>query len=194
MQELLKKAVSPSLGDNEWGGFEDYPIYERISSFEKGLRLDGYYDGKIDPFPWCIEGSGALWDKTSGRTDSYSLKISKKEKGLTRWQTFQGDGEGYFTEPWTPCKGFRVSCYVKTESVIGRGSTLAVQYHIPNSPQQYPIVTARKLTGTNGWTKLEVELGPHESEPPEIGCLMIMLQQDGSGTTWFDDLEVIPLK
>ena len=194
VQELLKKAVSPSLGDNEWGGFEDYPIYERISGFDKGLRLDEYYDGKIDPFPWTIDGSGAMWDKTSGRTDSYSLKISKKEKGLTRWQTFQGDGEGYFTEPWTPCKGFRVSCYVKTESVIGRGSTLAVQYHIPNSPQQYPIVTARKLTGTNGWTKLEVELGHHESEPPEIGCLMIMLQQDGSGTTWFDDLEVTMLK
>ncbi len=75
---------------------------------------------------------------------------------------------------------------MKTEGVTGRGSTLAVQYHIPNFTQEYPVYSARKLTGANGWTKLELEVGP----PPEkAGCLMLMLQQDGAGTTWFDDLE-----
>jgi hypothetical protein len=80
---------------------------------------------------------------------------------------------------------------VKTEAVTGRGSTLALQYHLPNSPQEYPVYHAKRLTGTNGWTRLELEAGP----PPEnAGTLMIMLQQDGAGTTWFDDLEVTPLK
>jgi len=194
VRNLLKKGVTPPLGSDEWRGKEDYPVYERVSSFEKGLRLDESYKGTIDPFPWRFTGDGAEWDKTSGRTDNFSLKIERKEKGLTRWQTFQGDGEGYFAEPWRPCKGYKVSCYIKTDSISGRGSTLAVQYHIPNSDQQYPIITARRLSGTNDWTKLEVEIGPPEQQPPEIGCLMVMLQQDGSGTTWFDDLEVIPVQ
>ena len=189
-ENLLEKSIIPPLGPNEWGGKEEYPVYERISSFEKGLRLDGTYEGTLDPFPWKYSGNGAEWDKTFGRTDTFSLKIDKKDTGLTRWNTFQGDGEGYFAEPWTPCKGYRVSCYVKTDSVTGRGSTVALQYHIPNSAQKYPIVTAKKVTGTKDWTRLEIEVGPPAPSPPEIGCIMIILQQDGSGTTWFDDLKV----
>ena len=84
-----------------------------------------------------------------------------------------------------------VRIWVKTANVIGNGATLAMQYHIPNESQQYPIYTAKKLTGTNDWTRLELTTGP---PPPEAGCLMLMLQQDGIGTTWFDDLEVIPLR
>ena len=190
VRALLEKSVIPPLKDNEWGGRKAYPIYERTSGFDKGLRLDESWDGPIDPFPWKFVGNGAMWDKMYGRNDSYSLKIDKDKDGLTSWQTFQGDGEGYFTEPWTPCKGYRVSCYVKTDDVQGNGSTLALQYHVPNSQQVFPVVTARKLTGTNGWTRLEVEVGPPGPTPPEIGCLMIKLQQDGSGMTWFDDLDV----
>ncbi|MCE5249903.1 hypothetical protein LLG96_06755 [bacterium] len=189
-EALLKAGVVPPLRDNELKGKKELPVYERISTFDKGLRLVDSYPGKTDPFPWLIEGNGAEWDRTSGRNDSYSLKISKKEPGLTRWRTSEGDGEGYYMEPWTPCKGFRVSCWVKTDTVTGRGSTLAVQYHVPNSPQIYPILTAKRLTGTNGWTKLEIEVPQPVAYPREIGCLMFMLQQDGSGTTWFDDMEV----
>lgn len=193
-QNLLKQSVTPPLKPDEWGGKAEYPVYERVSSFDKGIQLDGTFDGNTDPFPWHIAGIGAEWDKTSGRTDSYSLKITKNESGLTRWKTFQGDGEGYFAEQWLPCKGYKVSCYVRTDGVSGRGSTLAVQYHVPNSPQQYPIITASRIRGTTGWTRLDLDVGPPGPYPPEIGCLMIMLQQDGSGTTWFDDLEVIPIK
>jgi len=192
--DLLKQGTPMVPGPKEWGGDSEFPVYERISSFDKGIGLNGYFDGPVDPFPWTREGDGASWDKTSGRTDSFSMKISRKDPGLTRWQTFQGDGEGYFTAPWNSCKGFRVSCWVKTENVTGRGSTIALQYEVPNSPQRYPVVTARKISGTNGWTKIEAEIGPTPLDGPEIGCLMIMLQQDGSGTTWFDDLEVSPLR
>jgi hypothetical protein len=190
VKALLEKSTTPPLRDDEWAGREEYPIYERVSSFDKGLRLDGFYEGPVDPFPWRFTGNGAEWDRSFGRIDTYSLKIENQDGGLTRWHTFQGDGEGYFTEPWTPCKGYKVSCYVKTENVSGRGSTIAVQYHVPNSKQVFPVVTARKITGTKDWTQLEIEVGPPDSSPPEIGCLMILLQQDGSGTTWFDDLDV----
>ncbi len=194
VQNLLKNAVMPSLGKDEWKGIEEYPIYERKSSFDKGLRLDRSYEGRLDPFPWTISGDGAVWDKTYGRTDKFSLKIDKTEKGLIRWQTFNGDGEGFFMDKWTPCKGYRVSCYVKTEDVTGRGSTLAVQNYVIHPPQEYPILTARRITGSTDWTKLEIDIGPPEPLPPVIGTIMIYLQQDGSGTTWFDDLEVTMLK
>ena len=186
-KEMAENAKMQPLGPNEWSGRKAYPIYERSSDFSKGLELDGVYKGDIDPFPWQFSGDGAVWDDTFGRGDSYCLKIGNKSAGLTRWNTFQGDGEGYFMEPWTPCKGYRISCYVKTDSVKGGGSTLAVQYHIPNRTQITPIVSAKKLKGSNDWTQLEIEVGP---PPPDTGCLMIILQQDGSGTTWFDDLEV----
>ncbi|MFC1528525.1 hypothetical protein ACFL5B_01305 [Candidatus Latescibacterota bacterium] len=188
---LAEQAKMLPLGPNEWGGIKEYPIYERSGSFAKGMSLDSSYGGDIDPFPWQFTGQGALWDRSFGRTDTYCLKIERKDNGFTRWQTFQGDGEGYYMEPWTFFTGYKVACYVKTESVTGRGSTLAVQYHLPNVAQKYPVYTARKVTGTNDWTRLEIEVGP---PPPGTGCLMIMLQQDGSGTTWFDDLEVTPIE
>jgi hypothetical protein len=190
---MIKRAIVPPLAADEWGGKAEYPVYERVSTFDKGLRLDESYKGEIDPFPWEIKGEGAEWDKTIGRTDTSSLKIARKDKGLTRWEIFLGDGEGYFMEKWTPCKGYKVSCWVKTDSVVGRGSTIAIHYYVVHPPQAFPVKTAQRLTGTNTWTKLEVEIGSPSDPPPVIGSLMIMLQQDGSGITWFDDLEVIPL-
>lgn len=190
-KEFAANAIVKPLKPEEWGGKKEYPVYERISSFERGLSLDGIWNGVTDPFPWEIVGEGAAWDKTSGRNDNFSLKIERNEKGLTRWKTFQGDGQGYWMEPWSPCKGYTVRIWIKTANVIGNGATLAMQYHIPNESQQYPIYTAKKLTGTNDWTRLELTTG---TPPPEAGCLMLMLQQDGIGTTWFDDLEVIPLR
>lgn len=189
-RSLERQAVMKDLGPDEWGGHREYPVYERRSDFAHGLALNGVYDGPVDPFPWKMTGEGALWDRTSGRNDTNSLKISRDKPGVTSWQTFQGDGEGYFAEPWTPCKGYRVSVWVKTESVRGNGTYLALQYHIPNTVQIHPIVSSEKITGSNGWTRLSLEVGPPPKETPDTGCLMLMLCQDGTGTTWFDDLEV----
>ena len=187
-RELRDRAVMRPLGAGEMKGRAEYPVYERTSSFTKGLRTDEIWNGPLDPFPWDFTGDGAVWDKSVGRNDTYSMKIERAESGVTRWWTNRGDGQGYWMDPWTPCRGYKVNCWVRTENVTGNGAALALQYHIPNEDQRYPIVTSRKLTGTNGWTKVEAEIG---NPPPEAGCLMIMLQQDGSGTSWFDDLEVV---
>ena len=145
-----------------------WPRIARISfsSLPLALRRSPPATGTVLDQPF--EGEGAEWDRSFGRTDTSSLKIDTQDDGLTRWQTFQGDGEGYFAEPWTPCKGYRVSCYVKTENVTGRGSTLAVQYHVPNSRQVFPVLTARKITGTSDWTRLEITVGPPDPSPPDV--------------------------
>ena len=191
IRELRDNSIMPSLDREEMKGRIEFPVYERKSSFDGGLRIDEAWNGPLDPFPWTFTGEGAVWDKSSGRNDKSSLKIERSGQGLTRWQTNQGDGQGYWMEPWTPCRGYTVRCWVRTERLTGNGAALAVQYHIPNEDQRYPVVTSRKLTGTNGWTLVEVEIG---APPPEAGCLMIMLQQDGVGTSWFDDLEVNQIK
>ncbi len=127
-KSLLQKGVQPPLGEKEWDGEKEYPVYERVSSFDKGLRLDRSYQGAIDPFPWLYVGKGAEWDRTYGRTDSSSLKIARKEEGLTRWQTFQGDGFVVLSDQFYP--GWRA--YVDgRESPIYRANYLFRAVPVP---------------------------------------------------------------
>ena len=174
----------------EYNGFEELPVYERKTSFEKGLRLNEPTSDDTDPWPWLPEGDGCEWSRTEGHSDSFSLKISKQTDGPSEW-LMDRESEGAWTERWTASTGFRVSAYVKTESVEGRGSCLAVRWGIYNYPQRFPYICSEKLTGSNDWTRLTVEiLGP---APPEVGATYIILRQDGKGTTWFDDLAVTVL-
>ena len=100
------------------------------------------------------------------------------------------ESEGAWTERWTAGTGFRVTCYVRTENVEGRGSCVAVRWGVYNNPERFPYVCSEKLTGSTDWTKLTVEI---QGPPPDIGAIYIILRQDGSGTTWFDDMEVTVL-
>ena len=98
---------------------------------------------------------------------------------------------GHDAGRWDQGTSYRVSCYIKTENVAGRGSFLAVRWIIYNHPDRHPYICSQKLIGTHDWTRVEVEIpGP---PPPESSSICIVLRQDGHGTTLFDDLEVIPL-
>jgi hypothetical protein len=170
-----------------YNGFEELPVYERKTSFERGLRLNEPTSNDTDPWPWLPEGDGCEWSRAEGHSDSFSLKIAKQTDGPSEW-VMDRESEGAWTERWTASTGFRVSAYVRTESVEGRGSCLAVRWGIYNYPQRFPYICSEKLTESNDWTRLTVEIqGP---APPEVGAIYIILRQDGKGTTWFDDLEV----
>ena len=184
-------AIVPSIKPTEWGGVKELPMYERISSFEKSHHLEKPRSGELDPWFWRTEDEkGAVWEKSFGRTGSSSLKIEKNTPGISTW-TSMCEGQGYYTEPWTPCKGYVITCYVKTEDVKEAGASIGACYHVPNVPPTWPITRSERLTGTKDWTLLTVRLGP----PPEDASIMSLhLQQSGSGTTWFDDLEVKMLK
>ena len=84
-----------------------------------------------------------------------------------------------------------MTVFAKTEAVEGRGSFLAIRWATFNYPQRFPYVSSPKLTGTCDWTELQVEI--HGPAPPDISAVCLILRQDGSGTTWFDDLEVTPI-
>ncbi|MCY3737941.1 MAG: hypothetical protein OXG13_16140 [Gemmatimonadaceae bacterium] len=170
----------------EYAGFDELPRYERRSSFDKPLRLDAPA-GELDPWPWLPAGDGAEWCRDLGRSDDCSLKIRRRTAGVTEW-SMDREGEGAFTQRWRENTGFRVSLWVRTEAVSGRGACLALRWIIYNHSERYPLVCSERLTGTRDWTRLTVEIrGP---SPPEVSAVEIVLRQDGPGTSWFDDLEV----
>ncbi|MFC1508833.1 hypothetical protein ACFL60_03985 [Candidatus Omnitrophota bacterium] len=187
-RSMNSAAVIPN---SDLNGLKEIPMYERSSSFEKALRVGQPHSGDIDPWGWVSQDeAGTVWDAGTGRTGSRSLKIEKDTPGIATWHTVS-EGQGYFTEPWTPCKGYEISCWVRTEKVDGEGASVGVCYIVPNVAPKWPFTRSRRLTGTNGWTKLTVSIG----QPPEDTSIMSLhLQQVGKGTTWFDDLEVKMLR
>jgi len=188
---MEQTAEIPDLKSGEYGGLKEVPMYERNSSFEKGVLIGKPHKGGLDPWGWFPQDEkGAVWDKSSGRTGSSSLKIDKDTPGIATWYTMC-EGQGYFTEPWTPCKGYEISCWVKTDTVKGQGTSLGVCYHVPNVPPEWPITRSDRISGTHDWTKLTVRIGP---PPKDTSIMSLHFQQAGSGTTWFDDLEVKMLK
>ncbi len=180
-------ARSEPVPQVSYNGFEELPVYERRTSFSNGLQLNRPTPCDTDPWPWLPEGDGAQWCQDHGRSDPYSLKIDKPTDGPTEW-VMDRESDGAWTERWTRSTGFRVTVYIKTENVRGRGAFLAVRWGVFNEPEKYPYISSRKLTGTNDWTRVCVEIrGP---SPPDSGAVYLILRQDGSGTSWFDDLEV----
>lgn len=184
-QHLLDAARPvPSFSVN---GFDMLPLYERHTSFSKGLKLNEPTPGDTDPWPWLPEGEGTTWCTDEGRSDRFSLKISKEAPEPAEWR-MEREGVGAWTEAWNADLRFRISVYIKTADVQGRGSCAAVCWAGYNYARRYPYVCSERLTGTHDWTRVSVEIyGP---PPPDISSIHIVLRQDGSGTTWFDDLDV----
>jgi hypothetical protein len=188
VQALMRRASPVPL--IEYGGFAELPLYERHTSFAHTLRLDQPAPGDTDSWPWLPAGSGVQWCRDYGRSDSFSLKISKDDSGPAEW-TMDREGDGAWTQRWHEATGFRVSVYVRTHRVDGRGALLALRWVEYNTVERSPLVCSQRLVGTHQWTRLEAALpGP---PPPDASGICIILRQDGSGTTWFDDLDLNPL-
>lgn len=185
VQELM--AAAESIRPIVYNGFEELPAYARKTSFAQGMRLDEPTPGNTDPWPWLPEGAGCDWCKDEGRSDNFSLKINKDSDGPTEW-LMDRESDGAWTERWSAGIGFRITCYIKTENTQSRGACLAVRWGVYNYPERFPYLCSQKLVGTHDWTKVEVEI--HGPPPPGNSSIVLILRQDGPGTTWFDDLEV----
>lgn len=171
----------------EYDGHSELPLYERHTSFEKGLRLDEPTTGETDPWPWLPEGEGLEWCRTEGRSDDHSLMVSKTSSGPAEW-SMDREGVGGWTQHWRDHTRIRVTVWARTDAVQGRGACLALRWTVYNHPDHYPYHCSQHLVGTHGWTLLQAEIaGP---APPDVSAISIILRQDGSGTTWFDDLDV----
>jgi len=190
-KKMHEAAIVPQLKPGEFDGAAELPMYERVGGFEKGVRIAEPHQGDIDPWFWVPrDEKGAVWDRASGRTAAGSLKIEKVTPGVATWYSMC-EGQGYFTEPWTPCKGYEISVWVKTNDAAGAGASIGACYHVPNIPPAWAVSASERVAGTKDWTMLTLRMGA----PPEKTSIMsIHLQLAGKGTCWFDDLEVKMLK
>ncbi len=185
-RQLLSQA--PPVPPVERFGCTELPLYERDTSFEKALVLNQPSPGETDPWPWSPLHDGAVWCKDHGRSDDFSLKIEKQTPGPCEWR-YEWEGEGCFTQRWHPSTGFRVTGYIKTENATGEGACLALHWWHHNHEQNQPYICSPRLTGTNDWTEVEVEI--QEPPPGDLAdSLAIYFRQDGSGVSWLDDLQV----
>ncbi len=182
----LIEAADP-VPEIECMGMKELPLYERKTSFEKPCALSQPPPGTTDAWSWMPAGEGLSYEQNFGRSDNYSLKIDRPTPGLSQWRMIY-EGEGGFMEPWPDYIGFRVSGYVRTDDVTGRGAGISLRWQRYNQEQIYACVHSRLLSGTNDWTPVSVEL--HGRHPADSNAICIALMQDGAGTCWFDDLHV----
>jgi hypothetical protein len=190
-RKMDQSAVAPSLKPEDMQGLTELPMYERTSGFEKAAVVGKTHAGNIDPWFWVPQGEkGPVWDRAFGRSGKSSLKIEKDTPGVAAWYSMC-EGQGYFTEPWTPCKGYEISVWVKTKDVEAPGVSIGACCHVPNIPPSWPITWSGKVTGTNDWTKVTLHMGP---PPKDTSIMSFHLQLEGKGAVWFDDMEVKMLK
>jgi len=205
-ERVLKKStyVTPPEIDN-------VPIFvERLNTFSKTVH--DVQGDLLAVWPWSIE-YGETWDapygeeleglkytldKKMGYSDSCSLRIQSEKFCTARWSATT-IGPAFFGKEFTAGRRYLLSAYVKTKDVVGKGATIGIRLHRQNPEQKDdPGVFDLKnfeiyycpdrLVGTNDWTKLEITTPPIIPKPDRVHLL---LEQDGKGIAWFDDVEYI---
>jgi hypothetical protein len=84
-------------------------------------------------------------------------------------------------------KRYRLAAWVKTRGLEDGGAWLQVDDVFFNWQDVQATRRTEKLTGDHDWTRLEVEFTPSPRDP----FLLIKLCVEGTGTAWFDDLELM---
>lgn len=196
-----------------------YPRYEEtgINSFENIVTIDAPEHSRIwHPFHHHIADyhpgvmridynqtpeNECRWVNDCGRTGTCSLLVRTTTEGIAGWQT------PLFDRPRVqPGKRYRLSVYIRTENLEGKGATLGYfagkeekSYRLSSRPEEAlkvrPIFAPVWVKGTSDWTKVEIITPPMEEQI--LGkvldwelreCLIQpVLWHEGKGTSWFDD-------
>jgi hypothetical protein len=82
-------------------------------------------------------------------------------------------------------RSYRLTAWVKIKGLADGGAHLEVSGWRDNQP--FTSQTQPKLAGDHDWTRLEIEFGPSG------GGIGIKLCAEGTGTAWFDDVELLEL-
>ncbi|MGQ9576400.1 MAG: alpha-L-arabinofuranosidase C-terminal domain-containing protein [Thermoguttaceae bacterium] len=139
-------------------------------SFEKASRGQ--------PAGWRTEkwgGQGTFQYATVARTGQRSVSIASDKGADIGWAA---------TVPVEPYARYRLSGWIKTENVQltnGRGALL-------NLHNLQPVAT-RALTGTNDWTRVEVEFDTDDQDFVQVNCLFGGWGL-ATGKAWYDDLRL----
>jgi hypothetical protein len=175
---LAEAELDPALDGPQFRLPAFFP--DRVNRFEPSDE----YRVPSDYWFWRRGDGNCRWDWEEGFDSQGSLAIQRASpSGQSAWQ-FDLVGPRHF--PGFRLKGrYRVRARVRTGSVTG-GVRLCWQVISPKSEAAY----SPALAGSHDWTPLELET-------PDVGQARqaaVRLLQEGAGQSWFDDLEIVPIR
>jgi hypothetical protein len=188
---------------------ETIPIFtEGLNSFSK--TIENFGGNLLAVWPWSME-YGENWnpphgdeleglecgvDRQMGYTDLNSLKIGSNKACKIRW-TATTIGPSYFGKDFVPGARHRLTAYARTKDVSRKGVAIAIRIYQENregssdhdvsDPRKFEaFYSPMRLLGTNDWIRLEVST---PSVMPKPDRVHLILELEGTGTVWFDDVE-----
>jgi alpha-N-arabinofuranosidase len=165
------RPAGPQAGD-ELAGVTQFVAN---GSFEE---MDGDNPRGWLPRSWQRGGGAKFTVEPSGRSGGRSVMISS-EKGA--------DASWLATVPVRPYSRYKLSGWIKTQDLVpgtGRGAQINV-----NGEGEWRTAA---ITGTQDWTKVEVEFDAGPNDALEVTCLFGGWGR-ATGTAWFDDVELVRL-
>ncbi len=147
-------------------------------------------------WPWTPEPASSLstavelsLDDQVSRVGKRSLKIQHAENTRSHWiMTALGPAFGWPAFA-NGCR-LRLSAAIRTLGLVGE-SRIALRYHLTGreglfSPQTYSRVDSNTVvSGSREWTRIEVTTPPLDPAPDRVH---LILEQNGTGITWFDEV------
>ena len=157
-------------------------------------KVAGFLQNKVNDFetfvPYDRVYNGPIWQPGINATDGVahsgtnSIALGGRGPGKVNSASPIGGGPAVYGES---SKRYRLAAWVKTQGLADGGAWLQVDDVFFNWQDVKATHKTRKLTGDQDWTRLEVDLTPSPNDP----FLLIKLCVEGTGTAWFDDLELV---
>ena len=155
------------------------------------LTRSGFMLNKVNDFETFLPSdrvcNAAIWQhiepsKGQAHSGKYSLAVHGPGPGKVKVASPVGGGPPL---PGTKGKSYRLSAWVKTKGLKDGGAYLQVTGWRGPPQRRFTSVTKPKLAGDHNWTRLQIEFGPM------TGGMSIKLCAEGTGTAWFDDVELV---
>ena len=143
-------------------------------------------------WPWEAERDSAstpVFENNFGFDDSSCLRIDSSGAGRSCWKVTTL-GPAFGGDPFVGGTKYKLSALVKTSNLGGK-AMIAVRLHRENHGSVFDIqgyetfTSAQVLQGDSDWSMLKVVTPPLSPPPDRLHLLLI---QEGSGTTWFDNV------
>jgi len=170
--EAMAVVRDAATGESKKTGF----LQNKVNDFETGVPHGEVYNGPIWQHINATEGPAH-----SGKR---SIAVRGPGYGEVKAASPIGGGPPIYGES---SKRYRLAAWVKTEGLYGGGAYLQVDDVFFGWDDVEATRRTKKLTGDHDWTRLEVEFTPSPRDP----FLLIKLCVEGTGTAWFDDLELM---
>ena len=164
-----------AAGESQLTGF----LLNQVNDFETGVPRGKMYIGPIWQHVSAAEGPAHSGKK--------SIAVRGLGPGKMKSVSPIGGGPALYVES---NKRYRLAAWVKTKGLEDGGAWLQADDVFFNWEDIKATRRTEKLAGDHDWTRLQVEFTPSPREP----LLNIKLCAEGTGTAWFDDLELMELK